>query len=126
MKKTIKLNYKSIFKYEEHQETIKYSGLGYLEKGIDYDIISYQDEKKIKLVLKKNEINLYNGNSVLKLVKNEDVINHYQTDYGVIELKIRLISYENGETIKIRYELYDGESLISHVYILLNYIVLEN
>lgn len=126
MKKTIKLNYRSIFKYEDHQETVKYDGLGYLENGFEQDVISYQDEKMIKLILKKNEIDLYNGVSALKLIKNKDILNHYQTDYGVIELKTRLISYEKGKTIKIKYELYDGVHLISQVYILLSYIVLEN
>ena len=51
MKKIIKVNYRSIFKYEEHQETVKYDGSGHLEIGDDKIVVSYQDENKIKIEL---------------------------------------------------------------------------
>ena len=57
---------------------------------------------------------------------NEDVLNDYQTDYGVISLKTRLIHYETGNTIKIKYELYEGLNLVSQVYMMISYSVLEN
>lgn len=43
-----------------------------------------------------------------------------------IALKTRLISYDNGDNVKIKYELYDGTNLISQVYVMLNYLILEN
>ena len=103
MKKIIKVNYRSIFKYEEHQETVKYDGSGHLEIGDDKIVVSYQDENKIKIELSQ-----------------------YETPYGAIALKTRLISYDNGDNVKIKYELYDGTNLISQVYVMLNYLILEN
>lgn len=126
MKELIKVNYKSIFKYEDHQETVKYAGAGYLLQQGNRQVISYQDGQMIKIELEPTVIVLHNGKSVLKLVKDQDVLNHYQTDYGVIDLTTRLISYDYGNTIKIKYELYDGTSLISQVYILIGYQILEN
>ena len=117
MKKIIKVNYRSIFKYEEHQETVKYDGSGHLEIGDDKIVVSYQDENKIKI---------HNGASVLHLVRDRDILNQYETPYGAIALKTRLISYDNGDNVKIKYELYDGTNLISQVYVMLNYLILEN
>lgn len=126
MKRIIKVNYRSIFKYNDHQETVKYSGVGQLEIFGDKKVISYQDENNIKIELKDDEIRLHNGNSILRLVRNREILNKYQTPYGVIDLKTRLISYDSGNNIKIKYLLYDGNNLISEVYIMLNYLILEN
>ena len=126
MKRIIKINYRSVFKYDEHQESVKYDGHGYLEEDDDKIEITYQDEHLVKIELSENEIKLHNGPSVLRLVNDRDLLNKYQTEYGVIDLKTRLISYEFGDNVKIKYELYDGINLISQVYIMLNYLILEN
>lgn len=126
MKKLIKLNYHSVFKYENDKESFKYSGVAFLEELGDKTIISYEDKNKIKFILKKDEVFLYNDTSVLHLHKNRVILNHYQTEYGVLKLQTRLINYENDNTIKIKYALYDEMNLISEVYILLNYQILEN
>ena len=84
MKKIIKVNYRSIFKYEEHQETVKYDGSGHLEIGDDKIVVSYQDENKIKIELSENEVKLHNGASVLHLVRDRDILNQYETPYGEI------------------------------------------
>lgn len=126
MKKLIKLNYHSVFKYENDKESFKYSGAAFLEELGDKTIISYEDKNKIKFILKKDEVFLYNDTSVLHLHKNRVILNHYQTEYGILKLQTRLINYENDNTIKIKYALYDDMNLISEVYILLNYQILEN
>ena len=117
MKKLIKLNYHSVFKYENDKESFKYNGAAFLEELDDKTIISYEDKTKIKFILKKDEVFLHNDASVLHLHKNRVILNHYQT---------RLINYEYDNTIKIKYALYDGMNLISEVYIVLNYQILEN
>ncbi|WP_285945954.1 DUF1934 domain-containing protein, partial [Thomasclavelia cocleata] len=89
-------------------------------------VISFMTDKLIRIEIKTNEIILYNGNSILRLISGRDVLNQYQTDYGEISLKTRLIYYEIGNTIKIKYELYDGPNLISQVYMMLSYMILEN
>lgn len=126
MKKLIKLNYHSVFKYENDKESFKYNGAAFLEELDDKMIISYEDKTKIKFILKKDEVFLHNDASVLHLHKNRVILNHYQTEYGILKLQTRLINYEYDNTIKIKYALYDGMNLISEVYIVLNYQILEN
>ena len=126
MKKLIKLNYHSVFKYENDKESFKYNGAAFLEELDDKTIISYEDKTKIKFILKKEEVFLHNDASVLHLHKNRVILNHYQTEYGILKLQTRLINYEYDNTIKIKYALYDGMNLISEVYIVLNYQILEN
>lgn len=126
MKKLIRIKYRNIFKYEDHQEVVKIDKNGYLEEFDDCKVISFVKDKPIKVEIKADEVVLHNGTSVLYLVLNKDVLNDYQTDYGTIPLKTRLIHYEAGNNIKIKYELYDGSNLISHVYMMISYTVLEN
>lgn len=126
MSQVIKLNYRSVFKYENETESFKYHGIASLDKKDNQTIISYQDQNKIKIVLKENEVILHNDASILRLHQHHPVMNHYQTAYGALKLEIRLISYECGDTIKIKYGLYDGIHLLSQVYILLQYQILEN
>ena len=80
----------------------------------------------VKIELSENEVKLHNGASVLHLVRDRDILNQYETPYGAIALKTRLISYDTGDNVKIKYELYDGTNLISQVYVMLNYLILEN
>ncbi|WRK52606.1 hypothetical protein SD457_20115 [Coprobacillaceae bacterium CR2/5/TPMF4] len=56
MKKLIKLNYHSVFKYENDKESFKYNGAAFLEELDDKTIISYEDKTKIKFILKKDEV----------------------------------------------------------------------
>ncbi len=126
MKKVIKVKYRNIFKYEDYQEVVKFDEKGYLEESDNCKVISFIGEQLIKIEFKKNEVILHNGNSMLRLVLGKDILNQYQTDYGIISLKTRLIHYETGNTVKIKYELYDDLNLISKVYMMLSYVVLEN
>lgn len=126
MKKLIRIKYRNIFKYEDHQEVVKIDKNGYLDEFDGCKVISFVGDEPIKIEIKSDEVVLHNGISVLYLVLNKDVLNDYHTDYGIISLKTRLIQYEAGNTIKIKYELYDGSNLISHVYMMISYTVLEN
>lgn len=126
MKKLIRIKYRNVFKYDDHQEIIKFDENGYLEEFNSHKVISFMGDRLIKIELKTNEIVLHNGSSVLHLVLNQDVLNQYQTDYGLISLKTRLIRCEVGNTIKIKYELYDDFNLISQVYLMLSYVIMEN
>lgn len=123
MKRLIKLNYHSVFKYEHDQESFKYNDVAYLEEKDERTVISFD---QVKIVLKDNEVILHNANGILRLKQGSEILNHYQVPYGTLELKARLISYETGDSIKIKYELYDGINLLSRVYILIKYQILEN
>ena len=57
---------------------------------------------------------------------DDEIVNEYETDYGVVLLKTKLISYQYENPLKLRYELYDGNNLISSVYLMVSYLQLEN
>ena len=53
MKKNIKVNYKSIFKYDDHHETVQFKSDGIYEKGFDKEkFIFYNNDQKIEIILK--------------------------------------------------------------------------
>ena len=49
MKKNIKVNYKSIFKYDDHHETVQFKSDGIYEKGFDKEKFTFynNDQKKL-------------------------------------------------------------------------------
>lgn len=122
----VKVKYHSVFKYDNHQESIKFDTNGYLENQDDCKIISFKRDTEIKIKIMDNKVILHNGKSILHLALNDEILNEYQTEYGVVLLKTRLISCESGNPFKIRYELYDEENLISSVYLMVSYLKLEN
>lgn len=122
----IKVKYHSIFKYDNHQESIKFDTNGYLENKNDGKIIRFKKDTEIKIEAMEDKVVLHNGKSILHLALNEEILNKYQTEYGVVLLKTRLLSCESGNPFKIRYELFDGENLISSVYLMISYLKLEN
>ena len=57
MKKNIKVNYKSIFKYDDHHETVQFKSDGIYEKGFDKEKFTfYNNDQKIEIILKGKEI----------------------------------------------------------------------
>lgn len=126
MKKTIQLNYKSIFKYDDHHETVKYKSKGtYFKDDKKERITFYQDDTKIEITIRGNDVLLINGHSMLNLTYHRKVFNHYQTPYGLIELYTELMTLEHERNIKLIYMLYDGIQKISEVYVLVNYEFME-
>lgn len=126
MKKTIQLNYKSIFKYDDHHETVKYQSKGTCVKDDKKERITfYQNDKKIEITIKGNDVLLVNGNAMLNLSYHRRVFNYYQTPYGLIELYTELVTLEHERNIKLIYMLYDGKQKISEVYVLINYEFME-
>ena len=49
MKKNIKVNYKSIFKYDDHHETVQFKSDGIYEKGFDKEKFTFynNDQKDV-------------------------------------------------------------------------------
>ena len=65
MKKNIKVNYKSIFKYDDHHETVQFKSDGIYEKGFDKEKFTfYNNDQKIEIILKGKEMTLANGPSL--------------------------------------------------------------
>ena len=92
MKKNIKVNYKSIFKYDDHHETVQFKSDGIYEKG-----------------------------SLLNLSYHRKIGNHYHTDYGMIELFTELITMEHDRYLKVKYILSDEHQQLSEVYVMMKY-----
>lgn len=123
----IKVKYRSIFKYENQQESINFDTNGYLNRLDDKHLeISFVADKQIKIEIENEQVILHNGNSVLKMQLGKDIQNNYQTEYGSVLLKCRLLSLQSENPLKLKYELYDGEELISSVYVIVSYFKLEN
>ena len=110
MKKKIKVNYKSIFKYDDHHETVQFKSDG-----------TYNNNQKIEIVLKGNEMTLVNGPSLLNLSHHRKIGNHYHTEYGMIELFTELITMEHDRYLKVKYILSDGHQQLSEVYLMMKY-----
>ena len=89
-------------------------------------MISFKGDKGIKIEIMLDKVILHNGKSMLHLVLNDEIVNEYETDYGVVLLKTKLISYQYENPLKLRYEWYDGNNLISSVYLMVSYLQLEN
>lgn len=120
MKEAIYVNYKAIFKYPEHKETISYKEKGYFQHVNNTKIITFDSEQDhIEIHLSKQEVHLKNNHTTIRLVKDRKILNQYQSEYGVMELITKLILLEDGNTIKIKYQLFDYQSMISEVYILI-------
>ena len=96
MKKNIKVNYKSIFKYDDHHETVQFKSDGIYEKGFD-----------------KEKFTFYNNDQKIEI--------HYHTDYGMIELFTELITMEHDRYLKVKYILSDGYQQLSEVYVMMKY-----
>lgn len=126
MMEPIKVKYRSVFKYDNHQETIKFDTNGYLKTTSNGKMISFKGDKEIKIEIMLDKVILHSGKSMLHLVLNDEIVNEYETDYGVVLLKTKLISYQYENPLKLRYELYDGNNLISSVYLMVSYLQLEN
>lgn len=125
--KKAQIRYKSIFKYDDHQETINYHVKGFYEENAYLKKISFINEgKKIELIIQKQMITLINGNAKLLLKYQEKINNLYQTPYGEMEIITELITFHDFGNIKLKYRLYDNQEIISEVYLLVDYQLLEN
>ena len=79
------------------------------------------NNQKIEIVLKGNEMTLVNGPSLLNLSYHRKIGNHYHTEYGMIELFTELITMEHDRYLKVKYILSDGHQQLSEVYLMMKY-----
>lgn len=126
MKDRILIKYKSIFKYEEHQETLKYQGQGIVisknngikiqfeDKGIHFDLFLSEE----KSVLKNND-------NTIELIMNKETKNSYNTPYGTCDVNCILKAINLSGDYKIIYDIVSGQEIISTVYIIISLIITE-
>lgn len=65
MMEPIKVKYRSVFKYDNHQETIKFDTNGYLKTTSNGKMISFKGDKEIKIEIMLDKVILHNGKSML-------------------------------------------------------------
>ncbi len=127
MKQNIIIKYSSIFKYQDDKEVVKYHEIGTLIEENNHKIINFSNNNiNIQLDMTPDTLILEYNKSILKLKRDEIVLNDYHTDYGVIKLKTKLILFEYNNNVKIKYQLLDSDQLICEIYILINIDILEN
>ncbi len=114
------IQYKAIFKQNGETETIQYHANGIFHQGKKTSLKFDIPENTIDISYNQDEIILKYGQSCLKLNLHEEIWNQYQLPYGQAILKTKVCLFEaNDHHIKLKYELYDQQSFISTVYILI-------
>ena len=118
MKKMI--NYKSIFVSDGQKDTMQFKVLGeYIENDKTMIRFSHED-LHVQIAYKDEDIYLKNNDSMLHLNKDVIVENDYKVAYGSFILKTKVLMFEaNDSHMKLKYELYQQDILVSTVYILI-------
>ena len=119
MKKMI--NYKSIFVSDDQKDTMHFKVEGeYIEKEKTMIRFSH-DDLHIQIAYKDDDIYLKNNDSMLHLNKDIMVENDYKVAYGSFVLVTKVLLFEANEShLKLKYELYQKDTLVSTVYILVS------
>lgn len=117
----VKIRYKSIIKYEEHQETIEYQEVGeYLETDSGFRLTFVSGGNKIGIEKKGERIYLTNNQATL-VISSMKLLNDYHTPYGSIELESEMLMFQHRKpNLKIKYALSKEEIKISDIFIVVN------
>lgn len=120
MYKTKEIKYKTIFKQDGHTETLEHQGEAKVKYGDTMHIAFHMNEDDVHIKSCENEVELINGDSKLKLVKDNIVSNEYVIPYGTTLIRTKLVSLQVSEDVfKMKYELYDQEDLIMSTYMMI-------
>ena len=118
MKKVI--NYKSIFVTDGQKDSMQFKTVGeYIES--DKTFIRFEhDDLRMQIAYKNSDIYLKNNNSMLHLNSEVMIENDYNLAYGSVVLVTKVLLFEADENhLKLKYELYQADTLVSTVYILM-------
>lgn len=124
LKKKTKFHYQSVIVHGDDRYSSHFEAEGNREWDADKEIWTIQslEHGKLRFHLEPEEIHLYHGQSHLRLHRHHKVAVSYQTDYGVLDLESELLQYRiDQQGLKLVYQLYDREALISKVYLTLRH-----
>ena len=117
------IHYKAIFVQDGQKDVVEYKEKGTYEIGDKHCISFVHDGIKIKITYDDIHVELKQGSSVLLLNRDHDVWNDYQLMYGTVTLRVKVCHLEvMDDSLKLKYELYDLNGLISSVYIIVTMI----
>lgn len=123
MYQTKHVHYKIIFKQDGKSETIEYKSDGIIDYNHKTHLSFETQDGTIDLSFDENEIILKHGESLLRFLYDKELWNEYKLPYGSVSLKTKLISFTASEKhIKMKYELYDQNGLISTAYVFITLI----
>ena len=119
MKKII--NYKSIFVSDGQTDSMKFKAIGdYIVNEKTMIRLSHED-LRMQIAYKDKDIWLKNNDSMLHLNVDMMIENDYKVAYGRFILVTKVIMFEADEShLKLKYELYQADTLVSTVYILMS------
>jgi hypothetical protein len=119
MKKII--NYKSIFVSDGQTDSMKFKVIGdYIVNEKTMIRLSHED-LRMQIAYKDKDIWLKNNDSMLHLNVDMMIENDYKVAYGRFILVTKVIMFEADEShLKLKYELYQADTLVSTVYILMS------
>lgn len=115
-----KIYYRCVFDYGSHKDSISYQELGSYERENRDHLVRFHT-KDGAMVLRYNdeEVYLTHDDSHLMFAVNQMIENEYKTGQGGIPLKTEVQSIDgNEDRLKFIYSLYQGENLVSHVYMM--------
>lgn len=119
MKKTI--NYKSIFVNDGQKDSMQFKVIGEYIVSDKTMIRLEHEEMRMQIAYKNSDIYLKNNNSMLHLNTDIMVENNYTLAYGSVILVTKVLLFEADEShLKLKYELYQSDALVSTVYILMS------
>lgn len=120
MKQKKHVQYKAIFKQDDQTDTVQYQSVGIYKKEEKTSLSFHTDEYTIVISYHDSQIRLQHGQSTLNFDLEKEIWNQYQLPYGTVPLKTKVCLFEaNDIHIKLKYELYDYQSLVTTVYILI-------
>lgn len=118
MYQTKQIHYKAIFKNHDQSESIEYKTKGIFHKEKKIYLTFDADDMTIHIEYDEKGIKLKHGQSQLYFQFDKDTWNKYQLPYGSVPLKTKLLKFNaNDDYIKMKYELYDQEGLVSTAYV---------
>ena len=119
--------YKSIFKYEDHNETLTYEERGTLTQDQEQFIIAFKvNNERIEIHHSDSYVTLKHGPALLAFSLHEPMTSPYPLAHGVVDLTGKVISLKSREdSLHFVYELYDHEVLLSTVYLMVRLLPVE-
>ena len=115
------INYKSIFVSDGQKDSMQFKTVGEYIVSEKTMIRLEHEDIRMQIAYKEKDIWLKNNDSMLHLNVDMMVENDYKVAYGSFTLVTKVLMFVANESqLKLKYELYQGDSLVSTVYILMS------
>lgn len=116
-----KIYYKAVFDYGSHKESLSYEELGdYAFRDGFHHIRFTTKDGAMYLAYNEEEVILHHDDSHLMFSIAQEIDNDYQSAQGIIPLRTHIEKLQgDARTLKFVYCLYQGDMLVSHVYLMM-------